>query len=238
MSKRFVVDEKNIENLENNIIVKGKEVHHINVLRYKMGDRLYINNYNIEILKLEKDTLVGKILGSMPKCGEPNVNITLIQSYLKSDKMEYVVQKAVELGVKKIIPVITKNTVVKLDEKDKVKKTERLSKIAKEAIEQCGRTDSVLVENITNIKSINYSMYDCILICHEKSKINLKNVVKDLRTHKNIAVIVGPEGGLDDKEVEEVLAQTNSKDILLGQRILRAETASLMILSILMYELD
>ena len=239
MSKRFIVDENNIDKAENILIVGGEEVHHINVLRYKIGDKVYINNYELEIQSITKDTLVGKVIGNMPKKGEPKVQITLIQSYLKSDKMDYVVQKAVELGAKNIIPVISKNTVVKLDEKDKMKKKERLTKIAKEAIEQCGRTDNVTIDNVTNLNNIDFKQYDLILVCHERSNNKLKDIVKNINDNKNIAVIIGPEGGLEQNEVDNILNKNkNCKDILLGDRVLRAETASFMILSVLSYELE
>ncbi len=238
MSKRFIVDENNIVKQDNIITVKGDEVHHINVLRYKVGDRAYINSYEVEITKLSKDILIGNIIGELPKKGIPGMNITLVQSYLKSDKMDYLVQKAVELGVKNIIPVITKNTVVKLDEKDKQKKIERLSKIAKEAVEQCGRADNVNIESVQNITSLDTSCYESVLICHETSKVNLKSVINNIKDNKNIAVIIGPEGGLDEQEVEKMLEKSNVLDISLGERILRAETASLCILSILGYELN
>lgn len=238
MSKRFIVEEDNITKQEENIFVVGEEVHHLNVLRYKNGDTVYINEYEIEITNLLKDKLEGRVIGKMPIKGVPNVNITLIQSYLKSDKTDYVVQKAVELGVKEITPILTKNTVVKLDEKDKLKKQERLNKIAKEAVEQCGRGDMVKVNQITTLKQINWSSFDYILVCHETSKVDLKEKLSSIKEMKNIAVLIGPEGGLDDSEIQDILGLSNCTDISLGERVLRAETASFAILSILDYELN
>lgn len=238
MSKRFIVEEENIKIDSKQIIVKGDEVHHINVLRYKAGDTVYINEYELRIDKITKDMLEGSIVGMLPQKGIPKVNITLIQAYLKSDKMDYVVQKAVELGVKNIIPVITKNTVVKLDEKDKVKKVERLSKIAKEAVEQCGRADTVGVDSVQSISKIDFLAFDVVLVCHETSQVSLKNTLNNIKDKRNIAVVIGPEGGLDNAEVETMLQNNNVIDVSLGERILRAETASLSMLSILSYELD
>lgn len=238
MSKRFIVDKNNIDRQGDNIYIVGEEVHHLNVLRYKNGDTLYINEYEIEITNLLKDKLEGKVIGNMPLKGIPNINITLIQSYLKSDKMDYVVQKSVELGVKEIIPVITKNTVVKLDDRDKLKKQERLKKVAKEAIEQCGRGDFVKINCITSLNQICWNSFDYILICHETSSVSLKETLKNIKGIKNIAVVIGPEGGLDSSEISDILNKSNCTDISLGERILRAETASLAILSILSYELD
>lgn len=237
MSKRFIVEESNIFVDEQHVVVKGDEVHHINVLRYKVGDTVYINGYELEITKLTKELLEGNIVGILPQKGIPQVNITLIQSYLKSDKMDYVVQKAVELGVKNIIPVITKNTIVKMDEKDKIKKVDRLSKIAKEAVEQCGRADKVIVDNVQDLSKLDFQKYDSILVCHETSNVSLKETLNNMRESKNIAVVVGPEGGLENLEVEKMLKNKNATDISLGERILRAETASLAMLSILGYEL-
>ena len=236
MSKRFIVDVNNIVIDKQQVVLKGDEVHHINVLRYKVGDSVYINENKVQITKLTKEVLEGCIVGDLPQKGIPQINVTLIQSYLKSDKMDYVVQKAVELGVKNIVPVITKNTIVKMDEKDKIKKIDRLSKIVKEAIEQCGRADTVNVETVQQLSNVNFSEYDHILVCHEASNINLKETLNNMKNIKNIAVVIGPEGGLEDAEVDEILQNKNSTHISLGERILRAETASFAILSILNYE--
>jgi len=237
MSKRFIVDARNILIYDDHVTVKGDEVHHINVLRYNIGDTVYINEHELRIEKISKDVLEATIIGRLPERGIPRLNITLMQAYLKSDKMDYVVQKAVELGVKNIVPLITKNTVVKLDEKDKIKKIERLSKIAKEAVEQCGRTDVVNIEAVENISKISFDSYDAVIVCHETSVISLKDTLSNMRDKNNIAVIVGPEGGLEDKEVNNILSNSNARDVSLGDRVLRAETASLAILSILGYEL-
>lgn len=196
MSKRFITDESNLNIEKQSITLKGGELHHINVLRHKVGDNIYINEYQVQIIKLSKEVLEGIIIGKLPQKGIPKVNVTLIQSYLKSDKMDYVVQKAVELGVKNIIPVLTKNTVVKLEEKDKQKKVERLSKIAKEAVEQCGRTDIVNVECVQQLCKLDLSAYDKILICHETSNVNLKTTLSGLEQINNIAILIGPEGGM------------------------------------------
>ncbi len=237
MSKRFIVDNKNIKKVDDSISIFGDEAHHINVLRYRVKDRVYINEYEVEITDMDKDFVTGIIVGRLEEKGVPNTNVTLVQAYLKSDKMEYVTQKAVELGAKEILPVISRNCVVKLDEKDKAKKVERLNKIAKEAVEQCGRTDEVKVLEVENILKVDYSRFDAVLICHEAITNSLKEAIKKIKHGKNIAVIVGPEGGLDGCEVKELLKNKNAYVVSLGERVLRAETASFSILSILWYEL-
>ncbi|MBR6688928.1 MAG: 16S rRNA (uracil(1498)-N(3))-methyltransferase [Clostridia bacterium] len=237
MSKRFIVDSKNIKKVDNNISIFGDEAHHINVLRYRVKDKVYINEYEVEITEMDKEYVSGVIVGSLEEKGVPNTNITLVQAYLKSDKMEHVTQKAVELGAKEILPVMSKNCVVKLDEKDKTKKVDRLNKIAKEAVEQCGRTDEVEVLDVENLLKVDYSKFDAVLICHEASTNSLKEAINNIKNFNSIAVIVGPEGGLDEKEVEELLRNKNAYVVSLGERVLRAETASFSILSILWYEL-
>lgn len=236
MSKRFIVKENNIKKTDNNIYIYGDEAHHINVLRHKVKDNVYINEYLIEISKIEKDYIEGIIVGRLESMGIPAKNITLMPAYLKSDKMEYVVQKSVELGVKEITPIISKNCVVKLDDKDRIKKVERLNKIAKEAVEQCGRTDEVIVNNVQNLSKIDPTKFDAVLVCHEASDNSLKQTIQEINKAKNIAVIVGPEGGLEEKEVKEILNNDNVYVVSLGKRILRAETASFSILSVLWYE--
>ena len=236
MSKRFIVDEKDLKKIGNDISIYGDEAHHINVLRHRVKDNIYVNDYLIEITKIGNDYIEGSIVGNLTSKGIPLKNITLMPAYLKSDKMEYVVQKAVELGVKEITPILSRNCVVKLDDKDKSKKVERLNKIAKEAVEQCGRTDTVIVNNVEGLLTIDFSKYDAVLVCHEASENSLKQALVDVTNCNSIAIVIGPEGGLDQTEVDKLLANSNTYVVSLGQRVLRAETASFSILSILWYE--
>lgn len=236
MSKRFIICEKDIKRIDDVISVYGDEVNHINVLRHRVKDNIYVNEYLIEITKITKEYIEGKIIGSLEKRGVPEKNITLVQCYLKSDKMEYVVQKAVELGAKSITPVISKNCVVKLDEKDKAKKVERLNKIAKEAIEQCGRTDEVYVNSVEDLSKMNFDIYDAVLVCHEASNNSLKQAIQSISSVGSLAVVIGPEGGLTEEEVDKILKNNNAYVVSLGERVLRAETASFAALSILWYE--
>lgn len=239
MARRYIVEKENI-NIQGNVLeITGRELHHINVMRFKVGDTIDINEYVCKIQSINKDILVAEIIDEVQRIGEPTVNIDLYMGYIKADKMEYLVQKSVELGVKNIIPILTKNTVVKLDEKDKIKKRERLQKIAVEAIGQCGRTDNVEVKEIKKIDEIlrEELNYDLILTCHEKEEKNIQEVLEnvDKEVTKNIAVFVGPEGGLDNAEVEKIQEKENSKVICFGERVLRAETAVNYILSVLDY---
>lgn len=241
MARRYIVEKEDINMQENILKITGRELHHINVMRFKVGDTIDINEYICKIQNISKDILVAEIIDKVQRLGEPVVNIDLYMGYIKSDKMEYLVQKSIELGVKNIVPMLTKNTVVKLDEKDKLKKRERLQKIAIEAIGQCGRTDNVEVKEIKKIDEIlkEYLTYDLILICHEKEEKNIQEVLNnvDKEVIKNIAVFVGPEGGLDKEEVEKLKEKDNAKVVCFGDRVLRAETAVNYILSVLDYTL-
>ena len=162
--------------------------------------------------------------------------------------MELIIQKSVELGVDKITPIEMKRCIVKLDEKDKIKKRERWQKIAEVAAKQSGRDIIPEICNIKNIKEIGseFGDYDLVLLCYENEKeVLLKEVLKSNELKKNsenlsefkIAVIIGPEGGVDISEVE-LMEKSGAKVISLGNRILRTETVALAILSIIMYEFE
>lgn len=237
MAKRFII-EKKIEDDEEFEVV-GEEAKHIFVLRNNIGDIIEINDKKCKIIDINKQSVKCRVVGVAEVRGIPNVKITLFQALLKADKMEFVIQKAVELGVSKIIPFTSKNVVVKIDDKDKVKKVERFNKISKEASKQCGRSDIVDVENIYSfcdvIKSIGE--YKKCIIAYENETKKLKEVIEQNRNIDEIAIIIGAEGGFERKEVEELI-EKGCVSISLGDRILRAETASLNLISILMYELN
>ncbi len=235
MAKRFVVDDKDISVDGISVCIKGNEAKHIKVLRHNIGDCINVNEYVLKIQKIDKEKVSGVIVGNADVKGVPAKDITLIQAYLKADKMEYVVQKAVELGASNIKPVLSKNTVVKLEEKDSIKKRERLDKIAREAVGQCGRSDEVKIYPIDKLSNIDLSVYDLVILCYEKAKTSLKSIQKEIEDAENIAVIIGPEGGFNEQEVEKIRENTSTKTVLFGQRILRAETASIYVLSILDY---
>lgn len=250
MAKRFFVNDENIYINENNINVTGPEVHHINVLRHKIGDIVRINNYEVEILTINQNEITGYIKSVEDTNTRDDIFVTLYQSYIKTDKMEFVVQKSVELGISKIVPFLSKNCVVKLDDKDKTKKIERLNKISMEASKQCNRNDIVEVAGILDIKDkerfVSYlNQNDVNIFAYEKSSNKLKSVLEDIKEkyEKNnkkltVGIIIGPEGGFDDSDIQTLKQLTNLYEVSLGRRILRAETASLNLLSIINYEFE
>lgn len=244
MARRFILNDKDITQLKDNqILIKGSEVKHIQVLRHNVNDEIIINEYICKIIKMDKDSIALEKIAISPKIGEPTINLNLYMAMLKGDKMDLVVQKAVELGVKYITPFISKNVVVKLDEKAKQKKQEKFQKIADEACKQCGRSDKVIVNGIIEFKEIyeKISNDSIAFFAYEKEENNtLKDILSTCDTFnvKDLSIIVGAEGGFTEGEADALKYTENVECISLGSRILRAETAAINLISIIMYELD
>ncbi len=243
---RFFVKQEQIE--KNNIIIIGEDVKHIkNVLRKKQGDNIEICNqdsgesYTCEIEKVENEKVLTKIIEKLQVCYD-SIKVDIYQGLPKADKMELIIQKSVELGANSIIPVAMKRCVVKIEPKEETKKISRWQKIAESAAKQCGRDKIPIIKSIATTKDIltNINDYDVVLVAYENEKENtLKQELKKLKEQSNvkIAILIGPEGGLEEKDVEE-LKENGAKIITLGNRILRTETVALNMLSIIMYELE
>ena len=248
---KFFVKEEQIK--DNEIIIIGQDVKHIKkVLRAKTGDELQIcnsqngENFLCEIQDLENEDIICKIKEKIQEKVESNIKVTIFQGLPKADKMEYIIQKSVELGVSNITPVEMKRCVVKLDGKDKIKKIERWQKISEVAAKQCGRDIIPQINNVINIQNICnlISEYDILLVAYENEKENtLKEQIEKLKKQNNseskikIGIVIGPEGGLEENDVNK-LKENGAQIITLGKRILRTETVALNILSIIMYELE
>jgi len=232
--------------LQSNELYKlaGPELKHIHVLRYKIGDSIVVNNMECKLLHMSKEFIIVDKMSDMSEKGKPTVNVTLYQAFLKSDKMDYLVQKSVELGITNIVPFFSTNTIVKLDEKDRLKRQEKLQKICIEATKQCGRTDDVTINTFMNFKEMLQilSKHNFCIFAYENETTSIKSVIKKLQEtnilYNDIAVIVGPEGGFDIKEVEQLNNISNVHTVSLGERILRAETACVNLITIMMYEFD
>ncbi len=239
---KFFVTADNIEN--NKITITGKDVNHIkNVLRKKVGDKIIVcknKDYLCEIISLNNDIIECKIIEELDTNSESNIKVTIYQGIPKSDKMELIIQKSVELGAFAIIPTEMKRCIVKL--KDKEKKIQRWQKISEVASKQCNRNIIPQINNVITLDKIDKNMHDVILVAYENEKKNtLKNELKEIKKanykNVNIAIVIGPEGGIDKTEIE-VLKQKQAKIVTLGDRILRTETVALNMLSIIMYELE
>ena len=257
MSKFFVKTEQ-INN--NDIVIIGDDVNHIiNVLRMKKTDKVQIcnqdtgDNYNAEIVNYSKNEVECKIISKINETTESNVHITLFQGIPKFEKMELIIQKNTEVGIKSIVPVIMERTVVKLDEKIASKKLERWQKIAEIAAKQSMRDIIPQIGNITKLKDIDTTEFDAVLVAyeneeHNKLKDELQKLKQKLKSNSskdntedtlqyNIAIVIGPEGGIAEKEIE-MLAEKNAKFVSLGKRILRTETAGLVMAGNVLYELE
>ena len=239
---RFFTDASCIDNGIVNIT--GDDVGHITkVLRLREGDEISVCNkagmdYTCAIESISKETVTAKILCQSPSKTESNINITLYQGIAKGDKMDYIIQKGVELGVNKFVPVVTKRTVVKIS--DGAKKTSRWQKIATEASKQSVRGIIPVVSEPMDfndiVKTISQAGNALNIMAYEnESNIKLKNIIKNSKC-TNVNIIIGPEGGFDEAEAE--LARANGiNTVTLGPRILRTETAPVAVCSAIMYEL-
>lgn len=247
---RFFVKKEQESEKEINII--GEDIIHIkNVLRKQIGDILEICNedtgnvYKCKIFKIN-DNIIATHKIEKIQVEDNNIKIDIYQGLPKFDKMELIIQKSVELGANAIIPLKMKRCVVKIDEKSENKKIERWQKIAESAAKQSGRDIIPQIANVTKIDELakRITQYDIVIVCYEneqknKLKTELLQLKNNMKEHPEIkiAVVIGPEGGLEENEVE-LLKQNGAKVVTLGKRILRTETVALNVLSIIMYEFE
>ena len=240
----FFVSEEQING--ENAYIEGSDVNHIaNVLRMKPGEELLISvkgdwDYLCKIVDIETDRVNLKVLESMEQRELP-VNITLLQGIPKSDKLEMIIQKAVELGVSEIIPVKTKRVVVKIDEKKVDTKVNRWNAIAESAAKQSKRS---IIPKVSGPMSIDNALeivkdFGVKLIPYENADgiDKTRKILDNMDKTKNIAVFIGPEGGFEESEVERI-KNSGFEVITLGKRILRTETAGLALLSNIMIRLE
>ena len=229
------------------IKILGSDVNHIkNVLRMKSGEELKVSDgnnrmYLCEITDIASEEIALCVKEELACDTELPSRIYLFQGLPKGDKMELIIQKAVELGAYEIIPVETKRAVVKLDEKKAAKKVERWNSIAEGGAKQSGRNVVPKVREVMSFReAIQYATsMDVILIPYELAEgmEETKRIIEEIRPGQSVGVFIGPEGGFETQEVEYAVSN-GAKVITLGKRILRTETAGLTTLSILMYHLE
>lgn len=244
---RFFVDENSLNDTP--ITISGSDYNHIkNVLRLKIGEKVLLcsgddKEYECSITGFDTDTeqVMLEVIDVFGNARELSAELILFQGYPKGDKMEQIVQKAVELGVSEIVPVMMKRSVVKLDEKKAEKKVERLNAVALSAAKQSKRGKIPSVRNVMSIKeAVSYAKeMDYILLPYENAEgmEYSKTIIKGAKDKKRIAVFIGPEGGFEPSEVM-LIEEAGGKIISLGHRILRTETAGIVVLSLLMFELE
>jgi len=232
--------------------ISGSDVHYLrDVLRMKMGDQLELLDgagkvYLVKILKIEKEKISCEILSSYQQDSELKVKVTLAQALPKANKMDFVVEKCTELGVGRIIPMLTERTIAKKA------KLDRWRRLAKEAAEQSGRAVIPEISDLISFEEVlkTKNQFDLALIPWELEKEKtLKQALKDflispspnlqipVSQSPNILVAIGPEGGFSQREIERAKS-AGFVSVSLGKTILRTETAGLMVLSALIYEFD
>lgn len=244
---RFFVD---ADQLENDFVeITGDDYNHIhNVLRMKIGEKVLLcdgsdREYEASIVEFSdaKSAVRLKITDVFGTSRELPAKLILFQGYPKGDKMEQIVQKAVELGAYEIVPVMMNRCVVKLDDKKAAKKVERLNLIAESAAKQSKRGIIPKVKEVMNFNdALEYAKtLGCVIIpyeCAEGMEYS-RTVLKNAADKGSIGIFIGPEGGFENSEIEKLKA-IKGNVITLGHRILRTETAGMTVLSVLMWLLE
>lgn len=223
------------------ISIEGEDALHIEKsLRMKAGEEITLcDNSGMQhsciIENISPGNVAVRVLKSIPCQNEPTVSITLYQALPKGDKMDTIVQKAVELGATEIVPMLSSRCVSRPDEKSAKKKVQRWQKIAKHAAEQSRRgIIPKVLPVITFDNAVSHSgKNDLTILFYECGGENLNNIIP--KACQSISVFIGSEGGFEEKEAEMVI-KSGGKTATLGKRILRAETAPLTALSVIMYE--
>ena len=229
------------------IYIEGSDVNHMkNVLRMRAGEKLEISDgdnrkYVCQVCDYVEGRAQLEILEERELDTELPSQIWLFQGLPKSDKMELVVQKAVELGAYAVVPVAAKRSVVRLDGPKAEKKVKRWNEIAKSAAKQAGRG---IIPEVKSVCSFDAALkaagsLDVVLFPYELAEgmDYTRKVIEEIQPGQSVGIFIGPEGGFEKEEEEKALA-AGARVITLGRRILRTETAPLMVLSILGYHLE
>ena len=243
----FVSPDQIFEN-EKRVRIEGQDVIHIRqVLRMKTGEEIGIRTgedskeYRCMISRIEPDQVEAQIMWVQEQDTELPSKIWLFQCLPKSDKMEWIIQKAVELGVNRIIPVSSRRSIVKLEGSKEEKRVRRWNAVSESAAKQSGRS---FVPQVTSVmrfpEAVSYAKeLDILLIPYELAEDmdQTRNVLSRIRSGMSVGILIGPEGGFDPQEV--LLAkEAGAYEITLGRRILRTETAGIALIAALMLQLE
>lgn len=242
---RFFVDSINISG--SRIVITGSDAHHIkDVLRLGIGDEIAVCTgdeweYICEISTVAKEEVSAIIVDTTKPGKELPSKITLYQCLPKKDKFEWIIQKAIELGAYRIVPVESARVIVHLDRKKEVARVERWNAIAKAAAKQSGRMFVPEVEKVLSFAEMlqDAKEKDVRLIPYEKSEgmEKTRELLNGIKPGQSVAVVIGPEGGFEEAEVEKA-KEEGFEPISLGKRILRTETAGMSVLSVLGFLLE
>ena len=242
---RFFVEPSQIG--EKEIVITGPDVNHIrNVLRMRAGEELLAadgqgSEYRCILRELQDSEIRAEICRKLSGSAELPSRITLFQGLPKSDKMDLIIQKCVELGVFRIVPVTTKRTVVKLDAKKEESRRKRWTAVSESAAKQSGRG---IIPEISGVRGFKEAVeeageLDICLIPYEKAEdmARTREILSGIPAGASIGVFIGPEGGFEEEEVREAM-EAGARPITLGRRILRTETAGMAVLAMLGYLLE
>lgn len=241
----FFVNQEQIG--QDTVTVTGPDVNHIkNVLRMKPGEEVLISNgvdndYVCKLQTITAEAVTAEIVSITEGGTELPVKFFLFQGLPKSDKMELIIQKAVELGIYQVIPVETRRTVVKLDAKKEDAKVRRWNAVSESAAKQSKRQ---IIPEVTGVMTFREALkyaegFDKNMIPfeHAEGMADTKAYFAGIRPGMSCGIFIGPEGGFEDEEISQASA-AGVKPVTLGKRILRTETAGLAVLSVLMFQLE
>lgn len=242
---RFFADPSQIK--EKEIILTGIDVNHIrNVLRMHIGEEILISNgqgtdYHCRLENIDETSVTASVMWRLDGNAELPVTITLFQGLPKGDKLEFIIQKCVELGAARIVPVRTRRTIVKLDAKKEQAKRKRWMGISESAAKQSGRG---IVPEVGQVMDFSEAVkeaksMDVCLIPYELAKgiEHTREVCTAIKPGQSVGIFIGPEGGFEEEEVSMAI-EAGAIPLTLGKRILRTETAGMALISVLAYLLE
>lgn len=242
--QRYLLPPERIQG--NKVSFTAEELHHLlHVMRYREGERVIVGDgiersFLVEITQLTPKRGEGIILEILQEDRELPVRITLAQALTKGDKMDWIVQKATELGVSSLLPFTSSRTIVKLDRKKEEERLLRWKRIAKEAAEQCHRVKIPDLHPILSYQQLllQASIFDAAFIPYEQERNrSLFSYVRQIPAGKKVLILIGPEGGFSEDEVEDAM-KAGMIPVSLGKRILRTETAGIVALSAFLHHYE
>jgi len=240
---RFYAPRENVKG--NNILIDGDEAHHIlAVMRLKQSDKVVVfdgsgKEYTGFIKEAKPKSLIVEIISTKTPRPGSLPEITLVQALPKKHKMDYIIEKATELGVASVIPVVSERTVVKVTEEKAAQKIRRWRKIATAASKQCGRRDIPGIMPVAKFYNVIDSVNDydlALMACFAEDTVSVESALSEFESGK-IIVFIGPEGDFTPAEIA-MAGDANCRFISLGPRVLKSDTAGIFLLSVLNYELS
>ena len=229
--------------LAEEIMITGDDAHHLaRVMRAQIGDEVMVADTDgrvarMAVASIASDSVCLNLVEYLPQEEGSPAEVILVQALLKGEKMDFVVQKAVELGAAAFYPVITEHVVVRYDAKKAAAKAARWQKIADEAAKQCGRTRVPSVDEVRTLKELiqEYDRYFFFIPYEGEEKA--ARIAVERAAEEDTVICIGPEGGYAPEEIEELTSSCEQYAVVsLGKRIMRAETAALAACSVIMYE--